>query len=44
MPIFSFHHVPAQYIFYEKLGFTVFGGDQAQNWLLLKNGDHVIGL
>jgi hypothetical protein len=22
----------------------VFGGDQAQNWLIMKNGDHVIGL
>ena len=30
--------------FYEKLGFTSFGGDVAQNWLILKNGDHVIGL
>ena len=30
--------------FYEKLGFTVFHGDQAQNWLILKNGDTVIGL
>lgn len=30
--------------FYEKLGFTAFGGDQAKNWLILKNGDHVIGL
>ncbi len=30
--------------FYEKIGFTVFGGDQSQNWLILKNGDHVIGL
>jgi lactoylglutathione lyase len=30
--------------FYEKLGFTVFGGDAAQSWLILKNGDHVIGL
>ncbi|PKO02469.1 MAG: glyoxalase [Chloroflexi bacterium HGW-Chloroflexi-5] len=30
--------------FYEKLGFTVFGGDQSENWLILKNGDHVIGL
>lgn len=30
--------------FYEKLGFTVFGGDASQNWLILKNGDHVIGL
>lgn len=30
--------------FYEKLGFSVFGGNQTQNWLILKNGEHVIGL
>jgi len=30
--------------FYQKLGFKVFGGDQSQNWLILKNGNHVIGL
>lgn len=30
--------------FYEKLGFKEFGGDITQNWLILKNGDHVIGL
>lgn len=30
--------------FYEKLGFQAFGGDPSQNWLILKNGDHVIGL
>jgi lactoylglutathione lyase len=30
--------------FYEKLGFQSFGGDPAQNWLILKNGAHVIGL
>ena len=30
--------------FYEKFGFTPFAGDAAQNWLILKNGDHVIGL
>jgi lactoylglutathione lyase len=30
--------------FYEAFGFEVFGGDAAQNWLILKNGDHVIGL
>jgi lactoylglutathione lyase len=29
---------------YEKFGFTVFAGDAAQNWLILKNGGHVIGL
>lgn len=30
--------------FYEKLGFTSFAGDPSQNYLMLKNGDHVIGL
>ena len=30
--------------FYEKLGFGVFAGDAAQNWLIMKNGSHVIGL
>ncbi len=30
--------------FYEKFGFAVFGGDASSNWLILKNGDHVIGL
>lgn len=30
--------------FYEKFGFTTFAGDAAQNWLILKNGDCVIGL
>ena len=30
--------------FYEKLGFREFHGDASQNWLILKNGDHVIGL
>ena len=30
--------------FYEKLGFEAFGGDASQNWLILKSGDHVLGL
>lgn len=30
--------------FYEKLGFGVFAGDASQNWLIMKNGDTVIGL
>lgn len=30
--------------FYEKLGFSAFGGDESQGWLIVKNGDHVIGL
>jgi lactoylglutathione lyase len=30
--------------FYEKFGFKAFHGDAEQNWLILKNGQHVIGL
>ena len=30
--------------FYEKFGFQEFGGDASQNWLIMKNGEHVIGL
>ena len=30
--------------FYETLGFTSFAGDPSQNWLIMKSGDHVIGL
>jgi lactoylglutathione lyase len=30
--------------FYEKFGFKAFHGDAKQNWLILKNGAHVIGL
>lgn len=30
--------------FYGKLGFEPVGGDAAQHWLILRNGDHVIGL
>ncbi|MEL6718139.1 MAG: VOC family protein [Bacteroidota bacterium] len=30
--------------FYEKLGFSVFGGDIEQNWLIMKNGSTIIGL
>ena len=30
--------------FYEKLGFHKFGGDEKMNYLILKNGDTLIGL
>lgn len=36
--------IHASKAFYEKLGFTSPGGDVSQNWCILKNGDHVIGL
>jgi lactoylglutathione lyase len=29
--------------FYEKLGFAAFAGDATKGWLILKNGDTVIG-
>lgn len=30
--------------FYTKLGFEVVGGDQAENWLILRNGECTVGL
>jgi lactoylglutathione lyase len=30
--------------FYQQLGFTVWGGEQEKNWLIMKNGETVIGL
>jgi len=30
--------------FYEKLGFEKAGGDQSQNWLVMRNAGHTIGL
>lgn len=30
--------------FYEQFGFKAFAGDASQNWLILKNGAHAIGL
>lgn len=36
--------IQASTAFYEKLGFQAFMGDISQNWLIMKNGNHVIGL
>ncbi|MFE5839371.1 VOC family protein [Arthrobacter sp. NPDC056493] len=36
--------IAASAAFYEKLGFTRSGGDIDQNWLILRNGQTVIGL
>ena len=36
--------IAASRAFYEALGFNTFGGDAAHGWLILKNGEHVIGL
>ena len=40
----SVKDLEASRAFYAKLGFEVFGGVAEQNWLILKNGDHTIGL
>ena len=34
----------ASRVFYEKLGFEIVGGDASQNWQILRNGDHTIGI
>ncbi len=37
--------IAASRAFYEAFGFRAFGGDQSQNWLILKNEDEtIIGL
>src|SRR4029453_15861936 len=36
--------IEASRLFYEKLGFTAFAGTQSQNWLIMKNATHNIGL
>ena len=40
----SVKNLEASREFYAKLGFEVVGGDASQNWLILRNRDHVIGL
>ncbi len=36
--------IEASKIFYQKIGFSKIGGDQSQGYLIMKNGDHTIGL
>ncbi len=40
----SVKDLKASKAFYETLGFTVLGGDLAQNYLIMKNGNALIGL
>ena len=40
----SVKDIEASRAFYEKLGFSPMAGDQAQGWLILRNGSTVIGL
>ena len=34
----------ASRVFYEKIGFAPFGGNAEHGYLILKNGDHLVGL
>lgn len=40
----SVKDLKASQLFYENLGFKVFGGDIARNYLIMKNGNALIGL
>lgn len=40
----SVKDLPASQAFYETLGFSVFGGKMESNYLIMKNGDTLIGL
>lgn len=40
----SVKNIEESKVFYQKIGFEVVGGEQSQNWLILRNGDHTIGL
>lgn len=36
--------IHASIAFYEKFGFRIFFGDPANKWVIMKNGEHAIGL
>jgi predicted lactoylglutathione lyase len=40
----SVKDINASKLFYENLGFSVFAGDLAKNYLIMKNGNTLIGL
>ncbi|GMQ29136.1 VOC family protein [Algoriphagus confluentis] len=40
----SVKNLEASKAFYEKLGFQVFGGSESMNYLIMKNGDALVGL
>ena len=40
----SVKDIAASKTFYEELGFAVVGGDQSHHYLIMRNGDHTIGL
>ena len=40
----SVSDIEASKCFYQKMGFDVVGGEQSQNWLIVRNGTNTIGL
>lgn len=40
----SVKDLQASQVFYEQLGFSVFAGQREKNYLIMKNGDSLIGL
>lgn len=40
----SVKNIEQSKVLYQKIGFEKVGGEQSQNWLILRNGDHTIGL
>ena len=40
----SVKDLSASKAFYQKLGFEIYGGDESQNWLIMRNGETTIGL
>ena len=40
----SVNDLQASKTFYDKLGFAPIGGDEEQGWLILRNGDCIVGL
>ena len=43
-PALAVKDLAASMAFYEKLGFTAMGGDQASGWQIMQNGETTIGL
>ncbi len=43
-PALAVRDLAASKAFYEKLGFSAMGGDEAGGWLIMRNGDTTLGL
>lgn len=40
----SVKNIDESKVFYQEIGFEIRGGEQSENGLMLRNGDHTIGL